>query len=142
MSNTDKLGIKETDFRLIIGSSKIDYDLNKEDKNRKKHGYSLESAVYLLEKWLLPIPSTPFITSAPINVNGEIRHQHMGLDDENKIVFIVSTMRENETIRVISFRKASNEEENTFTMHTGYNKSFKTAGQKTCPARTPKSSAV
>lgn len=133
MSNTEKLGVNETDFRLILGSRKIDYDLNKEDENRKKHGYSLESAVYLLEKWLLPIPSTPFIISDPINVNGEIRHQHMGLDDENKIVFIVSTMRENEKIRVISFRKASKEEENTFTMHTGYNKSLNRIGAKDAP---------
>jgi uncharacterized DUF497 family protein len=36
------------DFRLIIGSTQVDYDLAKEDTNRRKHGYSLESAVSFL----------------------------------------------------------------------------------------------
>lgn len=125
MSTTGKLGINETDFRLVFGSSQIDYDHTKEEKNRKKHGYSLESAVYLLERWLLPVPSHPFITSDPITINGELRHQHMGVDDENNIVFIVSTMRANETVRVISFRCASEKERNVFITHTGYNKNIK-----------------
>lgn len=122
MSNIDKLGIKETDFRLVIGRSHINYDHSREEKNRKKHGYSLESAIYLLERWLLPIPSTPFITSDSINTNGEIRHQHIGIDDENNIVFIVTTMRPDEAVRVISFRRASESERNIFTAHTGYDK--------------------
>lgn len=72
MSIASKLGINESDFRLVFGNSHIDYDHAKEDINRKKHEYSLESAVYLLERWMLPIPSAPFITSDPININGEV----------------------------------------------------------------------
>lgn len=119
-----KLGIKETDFRLVIGSSNIDYDYDKEELNRKKHGYSLESAVYLLERWLLPIGGPPFITHDPIEVNGEIRHQHLGLDDDGKVVFMVTTMRPNETVRIISFRRASEEEREIYYQVTGYNKSL------------------
>ena len=33
-------GIKKTDFRVIFGGTKIDYDPKKEDYNRKEHGYS------------------------------------------------------------------------------------------------------
>jgi uncharacterized DUF497 family protein len=115
-----KLGIKETDFRLVFGGSQIDYDQNKEAINRKKHGYSLESAVYLLERWLLPTPADPFITSDPIREGGEIRHQHMGIDDAGNVVFMVTTMRADETVRVISFRRASNEEREVFLSLTDY----------------------
>jgi hypothetical protein len=45
MNIPKKLEIKETDFRHAVGSSQIDYDPNKNDENRKKHNYSLESAV-------------------------------------------------------------------------------------------------
>ena len=43
-----KLGIKDTDFRGVFGRTKIDYDPDKEDFNRKKHGYSLQSAAISL----------------------------------------------------------------------------------------------
>ena len=39
---------KDSDFRIIIGRTTIDYDWAKEEINRKKHGYSLESAVHFL----------------------------------------------------------------------------------------------
>lgn len=117
-----KLGIKKTDFRLVIGSSKIDYDPGKEEINRKRHGYSLESAVYLLERWLLPIGAPPFITRGPLKIKDEIRHEHMGLDDDNKVVFMVTTMRPDETVRIISFRRSSVEERKIYYSETGYNK--------------------
>ena len=66
---------EETDFRLIIGRTKIDYDWTKEEANRKKHGYSLESAVHFLEQTLLFSPSPPMATSDPIEVDREIRYQ-------------------------------------------------------------------
>ena len=115
-----RLGIKETDFRLVIGRTGIDYDVNKEEINCKKHGYSLESAVYMLQRWLLPLGGPPPISKGPIEVNGEIRHLHIGIDDENNIVFIVTTMRPDETVRVISFRKASDEEREIYHRMTGY----------------------
>lgn len=33
-----KLGIPEYEFRLVFGSTKIDYDISREMINRKKHG--------------------------------------------------------------------------------------------------------
>jgi uncharacterized DUF497 family protein len=116
-----KLEIKQTDFRVVFGGTKIDFDLDKEDYNRKEHKYSLQSAVDLLERWILPITSTPFITSDPIERNGEIRHQHIGVDDSGNVVFIVTTMRTEETVRVISFRRAHKKERELFESLTGYN---------------------
>ena len=100
-----------TDFRLIIGRSKIDYDLKKEEANREKHGYSLESAVHFLEGMLLPLGRPPVATSYPIDYNGEIRYNHMTVDTSGKVVFFVTTMRPDETVRIISFRSASADEE-------------------------------
>ncbi|MDR3390772.1 MAG: BrnT family toxin [Sulfuriferula sp.] len=104
----------ETDFRVVIGSTGIDYDLNKEEANRKKHGYSLESAVYLLQRLVLPIPSPLFMTTEPFEENGEIRHNHMMLDNNGHLLFFVTTMRPDETVRVISFRRASDTEEELY----------------------------
>ncbi len=103
-----------TDFRVIIGKTKIDYDPTKEGINRKKHGYSLESATYLLERLILPVPSPLFITTDPFLENGEVRHNHMTLDDEKSLVFFATTMREDETVRVVSFRRASDVEEKIY----------------------------
>lgn len=99
-----------TDFRLILGRSKIDYDWDKEEENRKKHGYSLESAVHFLESMLLPLGGPLVATSDPIKCKCEIRHQHLTRDDSGKVVFFVTTMRQNETVRVISLRRANTQE--------------------------------
>jgi len=102
---------KDSDFRIIIGRTKIDYDWTKEEINRKKHGYSLESAVHFLEQVLLFNTSVPLATSDPVEIDGEIRYQHMAMDSDGKVLFFVTTMRPDETVRLISFRRASSEEE-------------------------------
>ncbi len=111
---------EEQDFRVIIGSTAVDFDLEKEELNRKKHQYSLSSAVHFLERLVLPVPQPPYLTrDAPSNKD-EIRHEHMTVDSDGHIVFIISTMRKNETVRVISLRRASSEERKVFASLTGY----------------------
>ena len=105
---------ENTGFRVIIGRTKIDYDETKEEANRKNHGYSLESAVHFLEGMLLPIGRPPVVTSDPIEYEGEIRHQHMTKDTSGNVVFFVTTMRPEETVRVISLRLASKKEEELY----------------------------
>ena len=124
MDFPEKLGISKYEFRLIFGRTRIEYDESKEMANREKHGYSLESAVHYFEKLLLPTgPPVPFMTSDAFLENDEVRHMHMGLDDSGKIVQFVTTMRDQETVRIISFRRAKGSECKTFTEHTGYNQS-------------------
>ena len=108
-----------TEFRLIIGTTGIEYDPNKEEANRKKHGYSLESAVFILERAILPLGHPPLFTSDPIERNGEIRHNHLAVDDQKKVVFIATTMRPNEKVRVISFRTAHENERLLYWDSTG-----------------------
>jgi hypothetical protein len=54
MSIPETLGISEHDFRLVFGRTKIDYDTNKEEANKNRHGYSLRRAVSLLERIIMP----------------------------------------------------------------------------------------
>lgn len=121
-----KLGIPNYEFRVVFGQMKIDYDPGKEDINRKKHGYSLESAVLLLErlilqKVILPLcEHTPYARSDAFEEKGEARHMHMSVDDCGSVVFMVTTMRPGETIRIISFRHAHEKEREKFRELTGY----------------------
>jgi len=133
MNIPEKLGIPEYEFRLIIGSTRIEYDETKEMGNRKKHGYSLESAVHYFEKLLLPVPHPYFMTSDAFIENDEVRHMHMGLDDSDNVALFVTTMRNKETVRIISFRRAEDVECKTFYENTGYNNSLNQIGAKNAP---------
>lgn len=117
----NKTGIPSWEFRLSLGRTRIDYDPDKEEANRRKHGYSLESAVEQLERILLPlgIPS-PSMTSDAFMEEGEVRHMHIGVDDCGKVVLFVTTMRSPEVVRIISFRRASKEECERFFWYTGF----------------------
>ncbi|HHA2734523.1 TPA: BrnT family toxin [Stenotrophomonas maltophilia] len=115
----ENLGIQDWEFRVVVGRTRIDYDMDKEYRNRQKHGYSLESAVALLESILLPMDAPPHITSSGFMVEGEVRHMHLGVDDCGKVVLIVTTMRDDETVRIISFRRASAQEREQFAAVTG-----------------------
>jgi len=84
----EKLSIPHWEFRVAIGNNRIDYDVNKEHINRQKHGYSLESAVSLLESLILPLRRSPFITSDGFLQAGDVRHMHMAVDDCGKVVLM------------------------------------------------------
>lgn len=116
-----QLRIHEFEFRLILGRTKINYDPEKEELNRKKHGYSLESGLQQLERIIFRVGSPPpCLTSDAFLEGGEVRHQHMGVDDSGRIVFMVTTMRGDETVRVISFRRANFKERELFRSITGF----------------------
>jgi hypothetical protein len=82
-----KMRIPDWEFRVVIGTTKIDYDLDKEYSNREKHGYSLASAVSLLERIVFPFgESLPSMTSDGFMEGGEVRHMHMSVDDSYNVV--------------------------------------------------------
>lgn len=115
------LGIPDWEFRVVFGKTKVEYDPHKEQINRKKHGYSLESGVQQLERMIFRIGRPPPCMTSPSFVeNGEVRHQHMGVDDSGKVVLMVTTMRPGEIVRLFSYRRASLEERECFRLNTGY----------------------
>ena len=109
----------ESDFHLVFGKSKIDYDSDKDDYNRKEHKYGLESAVALLTRILVPGGTIPPYAYRDASTVVEQRHEHMTIDDSNKVVFFVTTMRADETVRVISMRRANKVERDVFYKETG-----------------------
>ncbi len=121
MDIPSKFGIPKHEFRVVFGRTKIEFDPNKEEGNRIKHGYSLESAVYLLNGLLsLTGNSKPYLVSDGFLENGETRHMHMSADDSGNVVLMVTTMRPDEAVRIISFRRANENECMIFQQHTGY----------------------
>lgn len=103
---SEALGVPDWEFRLVVGRTGIDYDQEKEEANRRKHGYSLESAVQMLERIILPLGGPAVLTSDSFIENGEVRQMHLSTDDEGRVVLAVTTMRPDEVVRVISFRRA------------------------------------
>jgi len=81
----------------------------------------LEGTVSLLKRIVFPFGETvPHVTSDGFLEEGEVRHMHMSVDDCGKVVLMVTTMRPDESIRVISFRRASSSEREQFFQITGY----------------------
>lgn len=118
-----KMGIPDYEFRVVFGRTKIEYGPEKEYENRKNHGYSLESAMQLLERLALPLNNQlPHAVSDAFFEKGEVRHMHMSVDDCGDVVLMVTTMRSDETVRVLSFRRAHEDERQKFQELTGYAK--------------------
>jgi uncharacterized DUF497 family protein len=101
-----KLNIQEYEFRLIFGRSGIDIRPEKELKNLD-HGYSLNEAADVFTSAMLF--QTHLHSSVPYIRNNEIRQSHMATYKE-KIVHITTAMLSDETIRIISMRRASKKE--------------------------------
>lgn len=121
-SFAEPLEVADREFRLVFGRTRIRHDPEKEMLNRRDHGYSLESAVVLLERLVIAGVTgkrIPFVTSDGFLEHNEVRHMHMAVD-EGKVVFFVTTMREDEMVRVISFRRAHQKERVEFLRLTGY----------------------
>jgi len=114
MNYAKMLGVKEHEFRLVFGCSRIEYDPAKESINRQKHQYSLESAVLLLERMLLSPWNGSQHVMREIVENGEPRQEHMCLGDAGEVLFMVTTMRTAEVVRIISLRKAHENERQLF----------------------------
>ncbi len=113
-SFASKLGVPEYEFRVVIGRTRIEYDAKKDEANRRKHGYALESAVYLLEACFAFFTSRRIITSDAFIEKGEVRHMHLTEDADGTLMKIVTTMRPGEVVRVLSLRRASQKESAEF----------------------------
>jgi len=116
-----RFSIPNYEFVLVFGRTKIDYDLDKEDINCRSHGYSLESAMHLLERIILPMGGQlPYAISDAFEEKNEVRYMLMSVDDCGDVVLMVTTMRPDETVRVISYRRAHEKEREKFKELTGY----------------------
>jgi len=102
------------DFKIIPGTTRIDYDAIKEARNIEKHRYSLTTAVEILQA--AAVFQQPFITIGRTMEDGEVRHVHLA-EHEGKLLQFVTTMREADTVRIISLRPASRKERNIYELN-------------------------
>jgi uncharacterized DUF497 family protein len=79
----------------------FEWDPNKAETNRKKHGIDFADAVIVLED--------PQAITRDDPDHGESRHITIGMDASGRILVVVYTWRE-DVIRIISARKATNYE--------------------------------
>lgn len=115
-----RLGVPEHEFRVVLGRTRIDYDPHKENENRTKHGYSLESAAHLLTACFgLFSGGRRIMISDGFLEHDEVRHMHLVEDDDGQLLLVVTTMRTDEVIRVISVRRASHDERLLFRANFG-----------------------
>ena len=75
----------------------------------------------MLKNLVSPVgQARPHLISDSFLEMGEVRHMHLSVDDNSHVVLMVTTMRPNEFVRVISFRRAKTNEHELFARHTGY----------------------
>ena len=86
------------------------------------------NAVDLIEKCLFFQPD-PFFVYGPFECGGEKRLKWLGLDDAKTVVHVVCTMRPDETVRVISFRRASQQERELFQTLVDQNQNLNEEGE-------------
>lgn len=99
--------------------TQVDFDPDKEQENRRIHGYSLASVEDWVNRLTFPIGPgcAPTVGYDEITRNGECRWRVITVDWEGNIVFFVFNIRRadgNTVLRVISYRRASEREEDQY----------------------------
>lgn len=109
----------DSEFRLIVGRSTIAFDPAKDVRNLILQRKSLTEAGRILQCELFGTGRAPLITR-DAKSSSEVRHEHMGVGSDGKIVFFVTTMRPDEVVRVISLRRASLKERQIYCLLTQF----------------------
>ncbi|HSS75887.1 MAG TPA: BrnT family toxin [Thermoanaerobaculia bacterium] len=85
----------------------VEFDPNKAAANRKKHGVSFDAAAgSLLDPFAL--------VREDEDAEGEMRFVLVGMSHEGLLLTVCYTLREEETIRLISARQATRREERQY----------------------------
>lgn len=88
---------------------KFEWDEAKNKQNIKKHGFDLADASELFTG------SDPFLVNIDAHQDhGEDRWKGIGMLQGVVVVVVIFTERDNDTIRIISLRKASSREKKTY----------------------------
>ncbi len=86
---------------------KFEWDENKNKENIQKHGVDFRDAAYVF--------SDPFALSLPDDYsNEEERWLLLGMNLKQQILLVVHTFRCDDITRIISARKATNQEKTTY----------------------------
>ena len=91
----------------IIQNMKIEFDLEKAQANLRKHGVSFEEAKTCL------LDSFALVREDP-DGRSEVRYVLVGMSDKLHLLTVVYALRGEETVRLISARKATRKEEKAY----------------------------
>ena len=101
---------------LKFGSTEVTFDPAEDEINRKNHDCSLESAVDILTYELVPGDKRPPVVIEKEEMAGEEKRQHiLAKDDSGNTLCIVTAQRGEDTVRVVSCRRADKEESQRYT---------------------------
>lgn len=89
---------------------KFEWDENKNQANIKKHGINFADAIYVF--------SDPFALNIPDNEHSENEERWiiLGKNLQSSILLIVHTYRDGDSIRIISARKSTKNEQRIYEM--------------------------
>jgi uncharacterized DUF497 family protein len=89
---------------------KFEWDENKNQANIKKHGINFAEAVYVF--------SDPFALNIPDNEHSAVEERWilLGKSLQMSVLLIVHTYREGDSIRIISARKSTKNEQHIYEM--------------------------
>ena len=90
------------DIEFVRQGIRFVADSDKARRNLRKHGVSFERAAEAF--------FDPFLKALDANRNDEARDAILGMDETQRLLFVVHLVLEDERIRLISARKATREE--------------------------------
>ena len=99
--------MEENEIRFVVGRTSVDFDPDKDDINRKKHGYALDCAIDIIENALFFYRG--MLYRGPYERNGEQRFDMM-TEYQGRVVHVSATMWDGDVVRVISMRDARRDE--------------------------------
>jgi len=95
-------------YNIIMGTICFEWDYNKNQINKIKHGLSFEEAREVFED------DNAILFDDPDHSIGEERFLIIGMVETSKICIVSHCYRNNDTIRIISAREATKKEKETY----------------------------
>lgn len=94
------------DARFELKGATFVWDAAKAVRNEQKHGVSFEQAAEVF--------FDPFLRLVDADRNQEPRDAVIGFDEEGRLLFVVHVIIQGESMRIISARKATSTERQTY----------------------------
>ena len=95
-------------YNAITSNLSFEWDERKSRKNRLKHDISFEEAVYAF------LDDDALVIVDPDHSAEEERFLLLGMSNRNRLLVVVHCLRNGDTIRIISARKATANEEKQY----------------------------
>lgn len=94
------------DIRFELDGESFVWDANKAQQNERKHGIRFEEAASVF--------FDPLFVIVDASRNDEARHAAIGFDAASRLLYVVHIEIEASCIRIISARRATSREEDTY----------------------------